>query len=354
MLGCVLGAHPAVRLVPVAAPRELLPLEAQAVLCADRLEHAHAFGDHLAPDAVSGDDRDEVLFHVAQYIELVMRFAALESSTEWCGVALWRDGEIAAVERRAGQPAFRARVADAARPSREILDRRRGSSTRWPSAPGPDHSPACASLAGSLRASRSRAASRCSASPRSRRWREESGAERVIACLDARMREVYYAALERQAQGWREVVPARCVAPERARRAGRKLGRRRQRLRAFTETWDSRKCCLKCIPPRLRVAQLAAPRLAAGEGVDAALAQPVYIRDKVALDQGRARAMSAVLKPAPRLELMREEDLDEVLAIENVDLHAPLDARQLRRFAARRLRLPHVAPRQASSSATSC
>src|SRR3970282_1459075 len=30
-----------------------------------------------------------------------MRFAAVETSTEWCSVALFRDGEIACVERRA-------------------------------------------------------------------------------------------------------------------------------------------------------------------------------------------------------------------------------------------------------------
>jgi len=30
-----------------------------------------------------------------------MRFAAFETSTEWCSVALWADGEIAALERRA-------------------------------------------------------------------------------------------------------------------------------------------------------------------------------------------------------------------------------------------------------------
>src|SRR5216684_9314010 len=31
-----------------------------------------------------------------------MRFASLETSTEWCSVALWAGGEIAALERRAG------------------------------------------------------------------------------------------------------------------------------------------------------------------------------------------------------------------------------------------------------------
>ena len=38
-------------------------------------------------------------------------------------------------------------------------------------------------------------------------------------------------------------------------------------------------------PTALSVATLAAPRLAAGEGVDAAQAAPVYLRDKVALTQ---------------------------------------------------------------------
>ena len=31
-----------------------------------------------------------------------MRFAAIETSTEWCSVAVWSDGEIAALVRRAG------------------------------------------------------------------------------------------------------------------------------------------------------------------------------------------------------------------------------------------------------------
>jgi tRNA threonylcarbamoyladenosine biosynthesis protein TsaB len=35
-------------------------------------------------------------------------------------------------------------------------------------------------------------------------------------------------------------------------------------------------------PTAVAVAQLAAPRLAAGQGVDAAAAAPIYLRDKVA------------------------------------------------------------------------
>ena len=38
-------------------------------------------------------------------------------------------------------------------------------------------------------------------------------------------------------------------------------------------------------PSAVSVARLAAPRLAAGEGVDAALAAPVYVREKVALTE---------------------------------------------------------------------
>src|SRR5882672_10159901 len=43
----------------------------------------------------------ECSFMAAQYIESAMRFAAIETSTDWCSVALWRDGEISCIERRA-------------------------------------------------------------------------------------------------------------------------------------------------------------------------------------------------------------------------------------------------------------
>ena len=111
---------------------------------------------------------------------------------------------------------------------------------------------------------------------------QESGESRVVACIDARMREVYYSALERQGTRWHEVIAAQCIAPEAAPRppgddwlgAGNGF--------AVYGNLGLTKVLPEVHPIALAVAQLAAPRLEAGEGVDAALAAPVYVRDKVA------------------------------------------------------------------------
>jgi tRNA threonylcarbamoyladenosine biosynthesis protein TsaB len=112
---------------------------------------------------------------------------------------------------------------------------------------------------------------------------EESGARRVAACIDARMREVYYAALERQGAHWRETIPAQCLPPDAVPRpvgdgwVGCGSG-----FDAYGDLGFAR-ILAQVHPTAAAVAALAAPRLAAGEGVDAALAAPVYLRDKVAL-----------------------------------------------------------------------
>ena len=81
---------------------------------------------------------------------------------------------------------------------------------------------------------------------------------------------------------WREVIPAQCIAPGAA-------------LRPTGEGWIGcgsgfavygnmglKKVLPEVHPTAIAAAQLAAPRLEAGEGVDAALAVPSYVRDKVA------------------------------------------------------------------------
>lgn len=118
---------------------------------------------------------------------------------------------------------------------------------------------------------------------------EESGAARVAVCIDARMREVYHAALERTAGGaWKETVSGRCVPPQDVPvPAGTGWVGCGSGFAAYPGLLEGSVLAIRpeVHPSALAVATLAAPRLVAGEGVDAALALPVYLRDKVALTQ---------------------------------------------------------------------
>ena len=60
----VLGHHVAVLQVVIAAPGQLVPLEIEPELAARRLQHPHTLGHHLLADAVAGDHRNPVLFHL--------------------------------------------------------------------------------------------------------------------------------------------------------------------------------------------------------------------------------------------------------------------------------------------------
>jgi tRNA threonylcarbamoyladenosine biosynthesis protein TsaB len=114
---------------------------------------------------------------------------------------------------------------------------------------------------------------------------EESGAARVVVCLDARMREVYYACLERAGGEWRTAIGAACVPPAAVRPppgegwcgCGNGFAAYPELARMVTRVLS------EVHPSASAIARLAAPRFAVGEGVDAALAAPLYLRDKVAL-----------------------------------------------------------------------
>ncbi|MCZ7564458.1 MAG: tRNA (adenosine(37)-N6)-threonylcarbamoyltransferase complex dimerization subunit type 1 TsaB [Burkholderiales bacterium] len=119
---------------------------------------------------------------------------------------------------------------------------------------------------------------------------ETSGDERVIACLDARMGEVYHAAYRRGAGRWIEASapallrPADVPLPEgdgwlgcgsgflaHADALAAKLGGRLARVEPAA------------VPRASAILRLALPRFAAGAGRDPAEAVPLYVRDKVAL-----------------------------------------------------------------------
>jgi tRNA threonylcarbamoyladenosine biosynthesis protein TsaB len=212
-----------------------------------------------------------------------MRFAALDTSTEWCSVALWRDGEIAGAERRAGT-----------RHSELALPMLQGVLNRFQVAPEELDAIAFGAGPGSFTGLRIACGiAQGLAFPRGipvlgvstlEALAEESGATRVVACIDARMREVYYAALQREDREegrWREVIPARCAAPAALEPPpGDWIGAGNGF--AVYGNLGLKTVLPEVHPTALAVARLAAPRLAAGEGVDAALAAPVYVRDKVA------------------------------------------------------------------------
>ena len=209
-----------------------------------------------------------------------MRFVALETSTPWCSVALWRDGEIAGLERRAGT-----RHSELALPMlQRLLERFQL---------GAENLDAVAFGAGPGSFTGLRIACGLAqglALPRGipvlgvsslEALAEESGAGRVVACIDARMREVYYAALQREDGRWRELISATCAAPAKlSLPPGDWIGAGNGF--AVYGNLGLKKVLPEVHPTAIAVARLAAPRLAAGEGVDAALAAPVYVRDKVA------------------------------------------------------------------------
>jgi len=208
-----------------------------------------------------------------------MRFAAIETSTQWCSVALWSGGEIASRERFAGQ-----RHSELVLPMLESLFRYGKieiDAVAFGAGPGSFTGLriACA-LAQGLALPRALPVLGVSTLEA---LAEEAGAPRVAGCIDARMREVYYSALEKQGGRWREVIGARCVAPQDVPRppgegwVGCGSGFEAYGDMGFARTLP------QVHPTAAAIAVLAAPRFAAGEGVDAALAAPVYLRDRIAL-----------------------------------------------------------------------
>ncbi|MEP7328154.1 MAG: tRNA (adenosine(37)-N6)-threonylcarbamoyltransferase complex dimerization subunit type 1 TsaB [Betaproteobacteria bacterium] len=125
------------------------------------------------------------------------------------------------------------------------------------------------------------------------------GATSVVACLDARMREVYVASYQRLDNRWREHQAPQVVRPQTLLAPlgpgpwfGAGDGFASYPDLALQMDLAAHDAAVR--PDARAIAELAAPRFAAGEAVDAADARPLYVRHRVALTTAE-RAAGATL-----------------------------------------------------------
>jgi tRNA threonylcarbamoyladenosine biosynthesis protein TsaB len=127
--------------------------------------------------------------------------------------------------------------------------------------------------------------------------RARTGANEVLAVLDARMGEVYWAQY-RYDNGWQVVAePALCAPQAVEPVAVDGLAACGNGFAAYPDAFAGRafaQGALSDIMPHAReLAVLAGAALAQGKAVDAALAQPLYLRNKVAYTFAERQAINA-------------------------------------------------------------
>jgi tRNA threonylcarbamoyladenosine biosynthesis protein TsaB len=119
--------------------------------------------------------------------------------------------------------------------------------------------------------------------------RMRTGCTRVIAALDARMHEIYFAAYEHDGARWCERVTPSVVAPgEAAIPAGEGWSGVGNGFAAYPALREHLagalgSCDEGVLPTAVAIGVLSLPRFAAGEGVAARDAAPLYVRHRVAL-----------------------------------------------------------------------
>lgn len=119
------------------------------------------------------------------------------------------------------------------------------------------------------------------------------GEQHVISCLDARMREVYVAAYRRESSAWHEVLAPIVAKPDEIVELPGSWFGAGPGFAAYPELadWLSVRAIDATIAPMASaIVELALPRLAAGDYVDAAHALPLYVRHRVALTSAERAA----------------------------------------------------------------
>ncbi|WP_435627140.1 tRNA (adenosine(37)-N6)-threonylcarbamoyltransferase complex dimerization subunit type 1 TsaB [Candidatus Ferrigenium straubiae] len=218
-----------------------------------------------------------------------MRVLAVETSTEYCSVALWQDGVIMercdlAVQKHSEMliAMLGALLQDAGFRIQDM------DGIAFGMGPGSFTGVriACGAAQGLAFGANLPVAGVCTLQALA----EASGQPRVIAVLDARMGEIYHAAYEKRDDAWAAVSEPQLCKPDEATPLpgngwfgagsgfamyGEALSRRYAgQLQDIDGT---------AVPQAAAIAVLGAAQFAQGRGVDAAEALPLYLRDKVAL-----------------------------------------------------------------------
>jgi tRNA threonylcarbamoyladenosine biosynthesis protein TsaB len=218
-----------------------------------------------------------------------VKLLAIDTSTELCSAALWLEGEVAADAVHAGQ-----RHSELLLPMIDKLLRAAGVGVHALDAvafgEGPGSFTGLRIACGVAQGLAFGAGLPVVGVGTLVALAQASGANEAVCCLDARMRQVYWAAYRRTAGGWETVRAPGVHAPESvpalpvgswtgcgngfiayADALAAKLG---EALAAVAPV---------ALPHAREIAILAAAEMARGGGKPAAEAVPVYVRDKVAL-----------------------------------------------------------------------
>ncbi len=227
-----------------------------------------------------------------------MNLLALDTSSEWCSAALWLGGATHAREALAGQ-----RHSELILPMIDALLQEAGLGVRRLDGiafgAGPGSFTGLRIACGVAQGLAFAAGLPVAAVGTLECLAEASGESRVVSALDARMGEVYIGAFERSGEAWEAVSEPALRRPQEAPvlegawvGCGSGFAAHGEAL-ALRYRGQLRAVRAELYPHAREVAALGARILARGEGLDPALAAPLYIRDKVALTVGERAARKA-------------------------------------------------------------
>ncbi|GAB4119551.1 MAG: tRNA (adenosine(37)-N6)-threonylcarbamoyltransferase complex dimerization subunit type 1 TsaB [Sideroxydans sp.] len=217
-----------------------------------------------------------------------MRILAIETSTEFCSVALWQDGALRERCELVGQKhseVLLGMVDDVLRQAGRTVQEMDG--IAFGKGPGSFTGVriACGVAQGLAFGANLNVVGVCTLHALA----EASGKDKVIAASDARMGELYLAVYEKRDGVWTTVSePCLCTAETAPAVAGMGwfgCGNGFAPDAALHAHYAAQLCGVdaQAVPQAGAVARLAAVEFARGNAVDAALALPLYLRDKVAL-----------------------------------------------------------------------